>query len=185
MKQADIVLPNRFEATYLSGIDVKDIPTASEAIDVFHSFGVEVVVITSVQLDSSIDTLTCLASCKKKNCQTINDSSSIQRYRIDVPKLDEPLTNTGDLFAALFTALIQKTSSNVKLSLEKSISTITRILKDTHEWSNNQSRFCKPMAYELRIVQNKYAIEDAIVEYIAEPMWNSSNMQFSFMIFDI
>lgn len=157
---ADVIVPNRFEASFLSGINVVSIETALKSMNYFHQIGVKLVVLTSFQIDPNKEELTCLASYKPC-CQTGSDQITSNRfYRIDIPKLDCSFTGTGDLFASLLTAWLYKTEYNIKEALEKTVSSVYKILEDTFKWSKKVADVRPPpFCYELRLVQNKSFIE--------------------------
>lgn len=68
-------------------------------------------------------------------------SLAVSCYKIQVPLVDTNFTGTGDLFAALFLAWFHKTGSNLKLTMEKTMSTLQNIVQDTYQkargkWGN-------------------------------------------------
>lgn len=52
LQKADILVPNQFEASYLSGVDIQTKQDALTAIDKLHKLGAERIVITSFKPDS-------------------------------------------------------------------------------------------------------------------------------------
>ncbi|CAB3261503.1 unnamed protein product [Arctia plantaginis] len=153
---ADILTPNQFEAELITGIQVKDIDGAFKAILALHDKGVKTVVLSSTDLGDE-RSMIGLAS------------SGGLCYKIQIPKLDATFTGTGDLFAALFLAWSHKTNNDLKLTLERTISTLQHIVQDTYQSARDIQQTGKiPCALiELRLVQNKAAIEDPQVNISA------------------
>lgn len=89
---ADIITPNGFEASLLTGIEITDLQSSMKIFDLLHSMGPSRVVITSTELsDQKSEHLYLLCSDSKHN----------QRWMIEFPKLKSKLSGTGDLFNAL------------------------------------------------------------------------------------
>lgn len=151
---ADILTPNRFEASILSGVNIDSdsdqaMEQATQAIEVFHKMGIKVVIITSMELHSE-EELTCILSSRLDGHERVLLS-------IRVPKLQCPFTGTGDLFAALITGWLTKTNFDVKKSFENTVNSIHEILEDTLTWCKHRNDF-SVQNYELRLVQNKAKI---------------------------
>ncbi|XP_075977603.1 pyridoxal kinase [Anticarsia gemmatalis] len=153
---ADILTPNQFEAELITGIKVKDIGGALKAIEALHAKGVKTVVLSSTDLGDD-NSMIALAS------------SAGSCYQIQIKKLDATFTGTGDLFAALFLAWWHKTNNDLKLTLEKTISTLQHIVQDTYQRARTIHPTGKiPRALiELRLVQNKTIIEDPKINITA------------------
>lgn len=172
---ADIITPNRFEASILSGIDISNesesdaMLDAMRAIDKLHSFGVRVVVITSFEIKSQPNYLTCILSHDHASAR--GDATENQPDRtsllVKIPKLDLPFTGTGDLFAALITAWLIKTNFNLKKSLECTANSIHSILEDTLDWSHKDGDN-SVQSFELRLIQNKDNIMSPVNKLVAE-----------------
>ncbi|CAH0398327.1 unnamed protein product [Chilo suppressalis] len=147
---ADILTPNQFEAELLTGINITDLTEAMKAIGALHDKGVKTVVLSSTDLDNDGDII-AIASTKGGSC-----------YKIDMKKQDATFTGTGDLFAALFLAWSYKTNNDVKLTLEKTISTMQSIVLDTYKKARaiQPSGKIPPALIELRLIQNKTVIEN-------------------------
>lgn len=154
---ADIITPNRFEASILSSVNIdtssQDATSqAIRAINVFHDIGVKVVVLTSLEMCGDKDRMICIASYKSAEKQYP------EVWTLKFPKLAGDFTGTGDLFTALITAWLIKTNHDIRRSLENTVNSIHTILEDTLEWSKKindgsvQSR-------ELRLIQNKESLE--------------------------
>lgn len=118
---ADIITPNRFEMSILTGMDIDNksedgLQQALTAIRALHSKGVRVVVLTS--FENSRDILTCIVSydpSAKSNGHYVNlYPKESETWVIKLPKLNCQFTGTGDLFSALLTAWLRKTNFDFK-----------------------------------------------------------------------
>lgn len=159
---ADIVTPNRFEASILSGIEIgnssetKALSDAFKAIKSLHTFGPTIVIITSFEIASDPNHMTCLLSYDPAATRgdTIENQHEKSVWLVKIPKFDCQFTGTGDLFAALISAWLQKTNFNLKKSFECTINSIHEILEDTLIWSRKSGED-SPLCYELRLIQNR------------------------------
>lgn len=157
---ADIVTPNRFEASILSNVEIdcsstKVLSQAIEAMKVFHKLGVQIVVITSMETVTAPGELVCVLSYDPtiKSPNAKGDQLEASVYTIKVPKLDCPFTGTGDLFAALLSGWLQKTNFDLEKSLENTANSIHEILENTLDWFK-QVNDGSVQSHELRLVQN-------------------------------
>ena len=98
---ADIVTPNGFEASVLSGIEVKDIASAKKAAQWFHDRGVSRVVIKSFDDVASHPDGKTISLITSEIAATTGESSTPSVHRIEIAKLATTLSGTGDAFAAL------------------------------------------------------------------------------------
>lgn len=176
---ADIITPNRFEASILSGVEID--ATASEeiamtqamkAIDVFHKVGVQVVVLTSFETAMQQE-LTCILSHDSSNARnsTLKETSNDPRevWVVRIPKLGCQFTGTGDLFAALITAWLKKTDFDLRKSFENTVNSIHQVLEDTLAWYRRVNDGTV-QSYELRLVQNKMQLMCPKDRFIAEKL---------------
>lgn len=104
-------------------------------------------IISSTNLSTNRNQLVCYASTVNNNATAVNKQII---YKIEIEKLASNFDGTGDLFAALFLAWFNKTNSNLKISLEKSISILQDIVKTTYEFSM-KNHFKQKV--ELRLIQ--------------------------------
>ena len=177
---ADIITPNRFEASVLSGVEIDTksdnaLDLAIEAVNVLHKqMGVKIVVITSLNIEKAKDRLICLVSKKLANGgENSNANPTVKKasgqegcneldsgiWTISIPKLSLPFTGTGDLFTALLTGWLHKTNFDIKQSLQNTVNSIHDILEDTLAWYL-QAGDKSVQSFELRLVQNR----DKIIE---------------------
>lgn len=158
---ADIITPNRFEASILSG---QSIDTSSEnaikeaiaAIDVFHKIGIRIVVITSLEIPKDGGKLMCILSYNpgsSTNGLVEQGDSKQERWLIEFPKLNCHFTGTGDLFSALLLGNLHETKFNFKESLENTVNSVHKLLLDTLAWYE-QVGDNSVHSRELRLVQN-------------------------------
>ena len=85
-----MITPNQFEAEKLSEIEIKDFDTVLQNLDYLHNLGPEIVVITSTFFSDDIQ---MFASKRVEG-----DS---QLLRVDIPKLNQHFTGTGDILSAM------------------------------------------------------------------------------------
>lgn len=111
VRDADCIVPNQFEAEWLSGVKIEDMRSLVRAIDVLHrDFGVPHVVITSVsfpgngEIDGEEKSLSVIGSTR-----TSEGKSRI--FRVRVPSLDCFFSGTGDMFAALMVVRLREAVS--------------------------------------------------------------------------
>lgn len=158
---ADIITPNRFEASILSGITIDTqaedvVQQAITAIDVFHSIGIRVVVITSLEIPQNGEKLMCILSYKSRSAESGpvgKGDSKPERWLIEFPKINCHFTGTGDLFSALLLGNLQKSKFSFKESLENTVNSVHSMLLDTLEWYK-QVGDDSVQSRELRLVQN-------------------------------
>ena len=106
---AHALLPNQFEAEVLTGITIRTTADARRACGALHRRGVDLVVITSAQLE---DAPTAAASGPARADDALPPLSVLlsrrpsgtqwrRQYRLDVPQLPQRFAGTGDLLAGL------------------------------------------------------------------------------------
>ena len=107
--------------------------------------------------------LICLAS-------TVHKNDTPTRIRIQFPRLDASFVGTGDLFAALSIAWFEKSGGDLKITLEKVISTMQAILHRTLTCAHKLApEGVKPSAreLELKLVQSQIDILNPEVKFEA------------------
>lgn len=157
LPMADIVTPNQFESELLTGIAIRDEGAALDAMEALHVMGATSVVITSTTVDSNGNTLVVFASKRTGDRMT--------SLRVDVPRMDAQFCGTGDLFAAILVGWMTKSNNNLRVSVEKTVSTIQAVLKKTYRHAQNMHTEPELLKYtshelELRLVQSKDEIEE-------------------------
>ncbi|EMC94950.1 hypothetical protein BAUCODRAFT_47812, partial [Baudoinia panamericana UAMH 10762] len=109
LKDADLILPNQYEAEWLSDVKIHDLPSLEEAITKLHeTYRVPHVLITSIRLPpstSSTPTTTDEDLASQAMMTVIGSSATSERkprmFRISIPALPIMFSGTGDMFAAL------------------------------------------------------------------------------------
>jgi len=101
---ADLILPNQYEAEWLSGVKIIDMNSLTQAVKVLHSnFRVPHILITSVSLPSpgAEPSLRIIGS-------TITCANTPRIFEIHIPFLDCFFSGTGDMFAALIVVRLRE-----------------------------------------------------------------------------
>jgi len=152
---ADICLPNQFEAELLTERKIRTEEDAREVMDLLHSRGPSTVILSSTELGSD-KFLLGLASHVTDGVKTV--------VRVEIPKFPAAFVGTGDLFTALCTAWLTITGGNIKLSLERTISTMQSVLTRTLDHARRAAEregldTPTPAMMELKLIQSKAEIE--------------------------
>ncbi|VDN51274.1 unnamed protein product [Dracunculus medinensis] len=145
---ADIIAPNTFELSEISGQNIHNEKDCLKAIGIMHNKGVKTVIVTSGLEEENL--LFCYGS-------SINDGILIQ-YRFDIPKLPGMFVGTGDIFTSLLVVWLDKFHGNIKLAIEKVISSIQGLLRRTGEklCVSYPLRSCLDVSeLELKLVQSR------------------------------
>ena len=112
---ADVCLPNQFEAELLTDRKITSEEEAREVMELLHDMGPATVILSSTELGNE-EFLLGLASSRVGGVRT--------QVRVNIPKFPASFVGTGDLFTALCTAWLTKTSGDLGLTLEKTIGTM-------------------------------------------------------------
>ena len=163
---ADIITPNQFEAELLSGMKISSEQDAFKAMDILHSKGTKSVVITSSELGKE-NTLVALGSSINPGSSDNNHKSCI---RMEIPKLQAIFTGTGDLFASLLLAWMQKHPNDLKLACEKTMSAVQAVLKRTLQEAQELAGTDKEpnrAQIELRLIKSMNDLLNPQVDYKA------------------
>lgn len=145
---ADVVTPNIFELSELSGQIVKNEEQCLLAIEKIHSLGAKAVVVTS-----GLETETmkyCYCSYKNGNGQPV-------LYKFRIPIVPGYYQGTGDLFTSLLIIWLDKLGGDLKLAVEKVISSIQSVLRRNNETCKASKpsavHCCDAEDLELRLVR--------------------------------
>ncbi|QIW95871.1 hypothetical protein AMS68_001389 [Peltaster fructicola] len=160
LRDADLILPNQFEAELLSDIKIHDLATMQQAITKLHrTYQIPHVIITSIRLPpttSNTPTDQDLATAAKISIIGSTRTSDMQPrvFRITVPSFPIFFSGTGDMFAACMVARLRQAAeqsevlqqpswrspdevSSTDLPLakaaEKVLASMHAVLKDTAE----------------------------------------------------
>lgn len=121
MAEADIVTPNQFELSLLTGQEVTDRASLITAIQVLHRLGPKIVMVTSVLTNETPeDAIDCIAS----------DGTGM--FIVRTPRLSLSINGAGDAISALF-FLHWLRDHNVGHALAQAVSSIYGILKRTED----------------------------------------------------
>ncbi|KAI9669748.1 MAG: hypothetical protein M1831_007444 [Alyxoria varia] len=125
LHDADLIVPNSFEAELLSGVKITDKQTLVQAITILHKdYHVPHVMVTSVRMVMSktdegspqSDTLTVVGS----SCRS---DFTPRMFSIKVPALPIMFSGTGDMFAALTLVRLREASKAFHVPLDTTVST--------------------------------------------------------------
>ncbi|KAF7193465.1 putative pyridoxal kinase C6F6.11c [Pseudocercospora fuligena] len=113
LKDADLILPNLFEAELLSGEKIRDLEGMGIAIGKLHGmFGVPNVVVTSIRLPRTGAATPVEGQEGSAMLSVIGSTATSQGkprlFRITVPALPVFFSGTGDMFAALLVARLRE-----------------------------------------------------------------------------
>ncbi|KAK8243920.1 Ribokinase-like protein [Phyllosticta capitalensis] len=120
LREADLILPNQFEAELLSSTKIRNIPTLATAIETLHrTYQIPHIIITSLRLSPIDGTITPDAETNPTHLTIIGSTAradhSPRLFRVDVPALPLFFSGTGDMFAALTVARLREASAHAGL----------------------------------------------------------------------
>lgn len=113
LREADLILPNQFEAELLSGTTITDIRSLAVAIRTLHTdYRIAHIIITSIRLSSQTGRTTSSTADGEKETMTCIGSSATsdfqpRLFRIDINAIPTFFSGTGDMFAALTVARLR------------------------------------------------------------------------------
>jgi pyridoxine kinase len=118
---AQIITPNQFELTTLTGLPVSTMDDVLNGADAVHSMGPEVVLITSVvRQDGPPDTIEMVA---------VDDTGA---WLVSTPRLPRTFTGSGDVTAAIFLATVLR-AWDLPRTLAHTAAVIYGVLKITND----------------------------------------------------
>lgn len=123
LKDADLILPNQFEAELLSEVKIRDLASMKQAITKLHqAHQLPHVIITSIRLPQSSSPTPSMtendlaASAKLTIIGSTSTSNNEPRlFRITVPALPIFFSGTGDMFAALMVSRLRQAAADAGL----------------------------------------------------------------------
>ena len=109
LKDADLILPNQFEAELLSDVKINDLASMQHAILTLHqAYNLPHVLITSIRLPSTTNYTPLTEEEDKTNVaklsvigSTATSDGQPRLFRVTIPALPVFFSGTGDMFAAL------------------------------------------------------------------------------------
>lgn len=121
MPEADIVTPNQFELSLLTGHDISNRASLVSAIQALHGLGPKIIMVTSVLTDETPeDAIDCVAS------------DGTQMFLVRTPRLSLAVNGAGDAISALF-FLHWLRDHNAGHALAQAVSSIFGVLKRTED----------------------------------------------------
>ena len=149
MKQADIIVPNQFELTHFTGIEINDLPSAIKACQRALTMGPKIVLVKHLH-SASEDEFTMLMGCA-------DGLFIVTRPLLDFVR--QPV-GVGDLITSLFTGHYLNNHDPVK-SFELCNHAVYRVLQATAQRGE----------WELQIIPAQEAFVDlSVVDFTARPL---------------
>ncbi|KAK7885001.1 putative pyridoxal kinase [Exophiala xenobiotica] len=124
VREADLILPNQFEAELLSGLSINSLTGVANAVSAMHkTYGTSHVVVTSVTVGDAVrpdegekeektatagSVLTVVGSSKRRD-------GSARLFKVEVPRLDCFFSGTGDMFAGLMVGRLREACGQMGL----------------------------------------------------------------------
>ncbi|KAJ8027432.1 Pyridoxal kinase [Holothuria leucospilota] len=162
LKMADVITPNQFEAEKMSGIKITNIEEGLQAMQILHEKGPSTVILSSFESDDKLITLaTSIKDGKKTGCS------------LELTRIENNFVGTGDLFAALVLVWLHKHPDNLQLAIEKTVSTLRKVLQNTHDAMKTVVKEGKNPTYaekELRLIDSMKDIIEGKVTVKATPI---------------
>ncbi|KAF4308944.1 Proliferating cell nuclear antigen PCNA [Botryosphaeria dothidea] len=126
LREADLILPNQFEAELLSETKITNLATLATALQCLHrTYHTPHIIITSLRLDPT-DNSTILPSSSQNPPQltvigsTARSNHTTRLFRLDAPAYPLFFSGTGDMFAALMVARLREECARAGLLMEES-----------------------------------------------------------------
>ncbi|KAH7064574.1 Ribokinase-like protein [Macrophomina phaseolina] len=126
LREADLILPNQFEAELLSETKITNLATLATALQRLHrSYHIPHIIITSLRLDPLDNTTILPSSTQNPSHLTVIGSTaradhSPRLFRLDAPAYPLFFSGTGDMFAALTVARLREECARAGLLGEAS-----------------------------------------------------------------
>jgi pyridoxine kinase len=172
LKDADLILPNQFEAELLSGVKITDLKSMHTAIETLHAqYKLPHILITSIRLPASQSATPSTLEQDLSGAATLSVVGSSctaghkpRIFSITVPALPIFFSGTGDMFAALMVSRLQQEAAAAGLlgveswqspdgvvaeelplakAAEKVLASMHVVLKDTAERYERQVEMLK------------------------------------------
>lgn len=154
LKIADIITPNQFEAEHMSGVKITNETEGLKALKILHDLGPKTVIISSFDKGDKLQTL---ASSIKGGKQ--------RGWKVEVSKVESLFSGSGDLFTALILVWLHKHPEDLKTAIEKTVSTMQKVLQNTHDAAEAVKDKSSPAVarLELRLIDSIKDIQDGEV----------------------
>lgn len=123
LKDADLILPNQFEAELLSDVKIRDLATMKQAITHLHqAHGVPHIILTSIRLPATASNTPTstdedLSTAAKLSVigSTATEAKQPRLFRITVPALPIFFSGTGDMFASLLVSRLRQAAQEAEV----------------------------------------------------------------------
>jgi pyridoxine kinase len=149
---ADIITPNVFELSELSGIEIKNEEDCIQAISKLHTKcpNISIIVVTSGLIADNNSQMYCYASKRLTN-------DNFERCRFTIPLIRGQFVGTGDIFASLLIVWLDEFNGQIKPSVCNVIASLQALLKRTSEAAYG-SGVEKPNAHqrELKMIESRF-----------------------------
>ena len=107
LPNADVILPNQYEAEWLSDCKLDTLESIKPCLERLHElYKIKNIVISSLRLASHPGVILCCGS-------TATTDFKARAFMLQAPIIDGPFVGTGDLFAALLLARLHPFASNL------------------------------------------------------------------------
>lgn len=132
---ASILTPNQFEAEQLAEMHITSQATAVKAMSAIHTRGVRDVVITSMTVPESSDSLIhVIASRRTPRASSRPAAQGDELFACELPRLPYRFTGTGDLLSALTLAWSTRGEApSLRDTVVKTLSTLQAVVKRTYD----------------------------------------------------
>uniref|UniRef100_A0A914HPX6 Pyridoxal kinase n=1 Tax=Globodera rostochiensis TaxID=31243 RepID=A0A914HPX6_GLORO len=158
---ADVITPNAFELSELSGFTIANEADCLRAIANFHRVQkVRIVVMTSGLPDeskaSSRSTMYCYASETLPLTSSIAaDDVQLRQFRFEIPLIAGTFVGTGDLFAALLLAWLEESDGDLCRAVKATIASMQSVIGRTSDFAFAHSTHPTVQQRELRLMQSR------------------------------
>jgi pyridoxine kinase len=154
---ADIITPNIFELSELSGIQISTENECLNAISTIHAKypNLSIIVVTSGLFSTDNSQMFCYAS--KKKLLSNDNPTTFERYRFTIPLIRGEFVGTGDVFASLLIVWLDEFNGEIKPAVSNVIASLQSLLKRTSE-AAFESGADKPSAFqrELKLIESRF-----------------------------
>ena len=149
LERADIVLPNLFELSLLSGRPIENVETATRAAASLMERGPSAVVVTGLRHEKEIGALLVAGR---------------QAWRITTPLIDIPSHGAGDAFAAMFLGAYFDLQ-DARAALDRAVSSMYGVFVATQKLNRDS----------LALVSAQMEIVDPTQRFAALPVWTDKS----------
>ncbi|CCW68030.1 unnamed protein product [Phytomonas sp. Hart1] len=163
---ADVLTPNYFEASVLSGVDVKDLSSAITAAEWFHTKGTACVVIKSFPVLDDPSQLQFLVSIAERNPKDRSLVLPPKMFTGKLRRFQGHYTGTGDIFGASLLAFYHNHS--LETAVGKAMSVLQDLIKTTYERCGGEKASLS--ARELRVTDSTESLLRPKAKVLVEPL---------------